>query len=220
MNSRRLLPLVLVATISAAAGWAVSQPAEPKQGATPPIDKKMIMSILSQRGGPVDQHKLLDAFVGARAVKIEMPMGPGAPSIAADATSEGKWVLGNRFIQIHTTPAEGEELKIESITYLGFDKRTEKYFWIGIDSTDTYSVFAEGTYDEKTKALTLFGENFEPERGGKVKFKTIFTLTGADVHSMQIMFQADDEMKKMAPPGALDADGWFKVVGSTSTLKK
>lgn len=220
MRTRRVLPFVVIATISAAAGWAISQPAEPKQGATPPIDKKMIMSILSQRGGPADQHKLLDAFVGSHTMKIEMPMGPGAPSVSADAVSEGKWVLGNRFIQIHTTPAESEELKIESITYLGFDKRTEKYFWIGLDSTDTYSVFAEGTYDDKTKTLTLFGENFEPERGGKVKFKTIFTLANPDAHSMQILFQADDEMKKMAPPGALDADGWFKVMGSTSSRKK
>ncbi|TWT40926.1 hypothetical protein RAS1_36140 [Phycisphaerae bacterium RAS1] len=193
---------------------------EKKPDAAPGMmDKKQIAAMMAMKGQPGSEHKMLDALAGSFDVEIKMSMMPGTPPLVAHAVFEGQWVLGKRFIQTMSKPAAGEELKIESISYFGFDQRTEKYFWWGIDNTDTYSVFAEGEYDETSKTVTLFGENLE-QGVGKMKFKVVLKLESADKHTMAVMFQAPEAMRATVPAGALDKDGWFAIMESVATRKK
>lgn len=176
----------------------------------PGMDKKAIASMMAMRGQPSDAHKVLDAMVGDFDMNVSLMMGPGMPPLSIASSSKASWVLGKRFVEIRNAPAPGEELKMESISYLGYDQRTSKYFWWGVDNTDTYCVYAEGDYDAGTKTLTLWGHNTEPGMG-EVKFRTRFTL-GEATRGMAIDFQANDAMKKMAPAGAIGADGMFPVM--------
>jgi len=193
------------AAVVIAAGFAVSQP----EGA-PAMDKKTLATMLAQKGAPGEEHKALEALSGSFDAEISFSFG--GPPITSKTTVTSDWVLGKRFIQAESRSTPDEELKMESISYFGFDKRSKKYFWWGIDSTDTYSVFAEGGYDEATRTFTLHGENEEPGMG-KVPFKTVIKVESPDKNSTQILFQ----MK--GAPGA-DADGWFKVMEMTQTRKK
>lgn len=186
-------------------------PSQPDNKPAAPIDKKMIAAAMATQGLPVDEHKVLESMVGDFDVELRISMMPGQPPMVAHAKASGKWILGNRFIQYSTLPAEGEDLKMESLSTFGYDKRTKKYFWIGIDSTDTYAVFAQGDYDKATQTLTLLGENLEPGQG-MVPFKVIIKPEGEN-RSFQLWFQIK------GAPGA-DADAWFKVVESISTPSK
>lgn len=203
---KRTAAAVLAAGFIAAA--LAAQPAQEK-GKAP--SKKDIAAMLEKRGGPVEQHKALEPLVGEFDAEFRMNAGPGAPPMTAAGTASAKWILGKRFVQVSTAPAQGEDLKIESQATFGYDKRTSKYFWWGIDSTDTYSVWAEGTYDDKTKTFTLLGTNEEPGVG-KLPFKTVIQIKDEKTNTVQIWFQ----MK--GAPGA-DAEGWFMVVENVYTRK-
>lgn len=190
------------------AGVAISQP----EGGMPKMDKKSIAAMLAQKGQPVEEHKILDALVGESDVETRLMLGPGMPPLVVKSTMKSEWVLGKRFICAKSAPAADEELKIESISYWGYDKRSKKYFWLGIDSMDTYSVFAQGDYDKEKKTLTVVGEN-EEEGMGKVPFKNVLDLSKDDSRTMTLWMQFK------GAPGA-DADGWFKVVEMIITKKK
>lgn len=179
-------------------------PAAAPAAQAPAMDKKAMSAAIEQRGGPVEQHKNLEPLVGDFNIEIRMSVAPGQPSLIAHAKGTGRWILGKRFVQTETEPAPGEDLKVYSQSTFGFDKRSGKYFWFGIDSTDTYSVFAEGDYDEATRTFTLKGENEEPGVG-TLPFKTILKLVSDEERLMQVWFQYK------GAPGA-DEDGWFKVV--------
>ena len=80
-------------------------------------------------------------------------------------------------------------------------------FAFGIDTTDTYPVFAEGDYDEETMTFTLYGENLEPNLGRMVPFKFIFDFENEDRYTSEVWFQME------GAPGA-DEEGWFPVLES------
>ncbi len=165
--------------------------------------KKQMMDMLAMKGQPTEAHKRLEDMIGTFDVEISFSMGPQAPAIVLHAKQTGRWILGKRFVQVTTAPAPGEEAPMESLSIYGFDARSQDYFWFGIDSTDTYSVFAQGKFDEASKAFTLHGTNEEPGVG-KVPFKHVLHPPEGDRSVSEIWFQ----MKGV--PGA-DAEGWFKV---------
>lgn len=201
-----LLSLCTIATAQPPAAPPSPPPAPPAAQipAAPPMDKKTIAAMMEQRGGPAEEHKLLEPLVGEFNVEIRMSMMPGQPPLIARALGRARWIFGDRFIQAETRPADDEELKISSLSTFGFDKRSKKFFWIGIDSSDTYSVFSEGDYDKDTKTFTLLGENEEPGLG-KVPFKTVIQIVNDDERLFQVWFLFN------GAPGT-DADGWFKVM--------
>lgn len=190
------------------AGVAVSQP----EGGAPKMDKKSIAAMIAQKGQPVDEHKILEALVGDADTETKIMLGPGVPPLVLKSSMKSEWVLGKRFVCSKGMPAADEDLKIESISYWGYDKRSKKYFWLGIDSMDTYSVFAQGDYDKDKKTLTVYGEN-EEEGMGKLPFKNVLDLSKDDSRSMTLWMQFK------GAPGA-DAEGWFKVMEMTMNRKK
>lgn len=214
-NRRSWLALAAGLVVCSLSGLALAfQPDAKPASPTAPgaMDKKQIAAMMGMKGQPGPEQKFLETLVGTFDTEYHLSMMPGTPPLVAKGTQKGEMVLGGRFLQVHSTPAADEDLKIESLSYIGFDNRNKKYFWWGIDSTDTYSVFAEGTMDPATKTITLLGENEEPGMG-KMPFKTIFKLADPDRTTMEIWFQFK------GAPGA-DADGWFRIMEMIKTRKK
>jgi len=214
---------ILIATASAAlafgAGLAVSQPAAPDQ-LDPKEMKKQAIAMMGAKGQPTENHKLLAPFVGEFDVDTRLSMGPGLPPLEAKSITKSTWVLGNRFVEAHATPAPGEEFPMSSIGYLGFDTRSNKYFWWGIDSTDTYSVFAEGGYDAETRTFTLYGENLEPTLGGMTKFKAVFKVLPSDGYKLAIRFHVPKEMAGAVSPDDMDAEGYATILELTAKKRR
>ncbi len=198
---------------------ASAQQPPPAPGAGMP-SKKEIAASLAQQGKPGPEHKNLAPLVGEFDFEVRMNVAPGVPPIVAKGSNKADWVLGERFVASVTEPAADEELKVGSISYFGYDKRTKKYFWFGMDSTDTYSVYAEGDYDAATRTFTLYGENLEEQLGGKAKFKNVLTINDDGGRTMKIMVQAPEAVRGQMPPGMADKDGWFSVAEMVATPKK
>lgn len=216
MTARTSAIVVAASCIAFAVGIAVSQnQGGPDENAI----KRQMMAALEQKGQPAPEHQRLEALVGDFDLSIAMMMGPGVPPVTARSSAHGRWVLGGRFVQITSDAAEGELFSVSSISYVGFDKRKSKYFWWGIDSTDTYSVFAEGDYDEGTRSLVLYGTNIEPELGGQTRFKTTFVLEAPDAHTMSVAFEVPAEMRAMMPEDAVDAEGFIRIMESRASRR-
>lgn len=207
MKTKAALILACGVLIGGLATYAASQP-DPAKGPGG-FSKKQLAEMIAQQGGPREQHKMLDPFVGDFEVESSFSMGPGMPPMVGKSTMKGEWVLGKRFVRSTGTPAAGEELPIESINYFGFDTRKNKYFWWGMDTMGTYGVFAEGDYDAATKTFTLLGENEEPGIG-KMTFKTVIECPNNDHRTFQIWFKAPEGAP--VPEGVAGKDGWFRVV--------
>ena len=64
---------------------------------------------------------------------------PGAPPMTFTGTSDAKMILGGRFLQINgSAQAANPGMSSESLTVIGFDKRTGKYTMWGVDTDGTY----------------------------------------------------------------------------------
>jgi hypothetical protein len=200
---------VLIAMVLAA-GVAVGGGSQPQPDMSK-VSKKDMLAMIENGSAPAAEHALLEPFVGTSDLTVKMNLAPGVPPLSIKSVTTGEWVLGKRFVQMKTVAAPDEELKTESMSYMGYDTRTKKFFLWGIDTLGTYSIFAEGGYDKESKAFTLLGENEEPGMG-KLPFR--FTMkAGEGSVTTNLHFQ----MK--GAPGA-DPEGWFQVMESVATRRK
>lgn len=175
--------------------------------------KKELAAAMQAAGSPVEAHEALKPLAGTFKGEYTVYIGPGM-DMTMKTDSSAEWILGDRFVQGMNRPAEGEELPFESQFTFGYDKRISKYFVFGIDSTDTYSIFAEGDYDEETKTLTLHGENLEVSLNQTLPFKFLFNMAGdkdgKPGYTSEVWFQME------GAPGA-DEEGWFRVMHASLT---
>src|SRR5262245_35234705 len=75
-----------------------------KKGKTPPAtseQEKAAMEASTRSATPSEPHEKLEPFVGTWDTKVKIWMKPGGPPIESTGSSEHRWTLGNRFIEIH-----------------------------------------------------------------------------------------------------------------------
>ncbi len=76
-----------------------------------------------------------------------------------------------------------------SLFIIGFDRRHEEYTYVGYDTYGTYYVTASGSYDEETKAITMYGEDEDPVMGVTQKYDFIFRIVSPDKHIGEVVFK-------------------------------
>lgn len=134
---------------------------------------------------PGPQHEVLKVFEGKWIQKIVTRLDPTAAPASVDGISEGRMILGGRFIQIENT-GEMAGLNVSSLQIIGYDNRRQRYFTFGLDELGTYAVMAEGDYNPTTKILTMFGET--EEGGVRVKFRFEFKVVDNDHYTYVVVF--------------------------------
>ncbi len=126
MKSRMILALVVGAGVVGALGGAAvsggragapSQPADPSK-----MSKDDMTKMMEAMSAPVEQHKVLDAFVGVSDMKGAFSMGPGM-EVKWESTSTGKKILGGRFVEVDAVGKPGSKPVIESKSVFGYDSR-------------------------------------------------------------------------------------------------
>lgn len=212
MKIRPLAVLFAAALLITGVSAALRASGPDENPETAKVVKKKMAAMMASRGQPTEAHAKLEPMIGTFDVEYSFSFGPGMPPITSKGRQTARWILGKRFIEVTSQSTPDEEFKMEAMAIIGFDTRSQKYFWFGVDSSDTYSVFAEGTLDDTGKVLTLLGTNDEPGLG-KVPFKFINTRQDADHGTMEVWFQVKNA------PGA-DKDGWFRVMSMTRTRVK
>lgn len=133
---------------------------------------------------PVVEHERLTAYAGTFDADVSMWTLPGQPPSKATGEMKHEAVLGGRFLRItgkvkYQFPGMGEYV-VESIQYLGYDRRNGKYTSVGLDSMGTYATLAEGSLDPMTNVLTMSGVTEDQALRIRQAYDTIVELVDED----------------------------------------
>jgi hypothetical protein len=156
------------------------------QDATKKSDADAMMQMYIESAKPVAEHKRLAELSGPWKVTTKLWFDPAGEPQTATGTGVGRMILGGRFLEM-TTDLKGA-LESESLTLYGFDRRTNDYTMIGIDTLGTYSISAAGKYDESQKGVVLRGSYAQPPTGQEQKYWFLWTRASENEHLLMLYF--------------------------------
>ena len=148
---------------------------------------------------PGPEHELLNEFTGDGSMTSEMVMDPSGSSMKGTADASGELILGGRFVKLTSKgnyEMMGNKMPMETFHIIGFDRIKNVYFMFGIDTWGTYSIFAEGTYDEETQVLSLEGETEMPGMGAH-KFAINYDLSPEDAYTFEVKGPAGPQSEEL-----------------------
>ncbi|MGH7242623.1 MAG: DUF1579 family protein [Phycisphaerales bacterium] len=126
--------------------------------------KQMFNAAVARAKLPPEVKAALGSFVGEFATVSEVHVSPTDPMVA-HATSSGKWIMGDLFVQINASSDADEELKGERMIVYGYDPAAKKYTMWQIETGNLVATTATGTFDGATKTFTFNGERELGPRG-------------------------------------------------------
>ena len=156
-------------------------------------------------GMPGAEHKELAKYAGEWEQQLSLWMGPGGGQpMQAKGRATNEMILGGRFLQTKGA-ASMMGMKTEQLSFLGFDRRHEKYITYGLDTMGTYGVAASGVVEEDGM-LRLHGRDEEP--------------WGAQVYHFEIEWMGPDKYRYsiyFKEMGGMTFDEPFKMVEVVNT---
>lgn len=155
---------------------ALAQPAAaPPAPAVPPAapktpsqsDMKAMFNANTARARlPAETHEALSALVGEFSTQSEVHLAPApAEPMRAHATTVGRWIMGELFVQVNGAADADEELKGERQTIYGYDPGAKTYTMWQVESGNLTATTATGYYDAATRTFTFEGERELGPRG-------------------------------------------------------
>ncbi len=170
----------------AAAGLVFLVPTLEAQDAKPAATAQPQSKILAQSEGEWDAD-----------ITITMPGPDGKVTTSKAKGTEtnrligGKWLISDFKGEFFNAPFEGHGQN-------GYDAKKGKYVATWIDTMSTHIDLMEGTYDEKTKTLTLNADTEDPNSGKpmKLRLETQFKEDGTRVFTEYAQMEGQKEFAK------------------------
>jgi Protein of unknown function (DUF1579) len=183
--------MVIAAVLLVAAG-AFAQTAEEKKKA-----EADLMQFYVDQAKPVAEHDRLRELTGPWKITTKLWFDPSGEAETWSGTGSGKMILGGRFLQIDTDTRTGP-FAVESLTILGFDRRTGEYTMTGIDTLGTYSITAAGKWDEARKGVVLNGSYLQPPQMTQQKYQFLWTKLSEKEHLLTLYFDMNGKDVRVA----------------------
>ena len=197
MNLRRVactVAAVGLMTVGAFAEQKKPAAAKPAEKGMP--DMKAMQEAMEKAATPGPQHKMIQGMVGTWTTAGKFWMPGQAKPMEVTGTSEMKSALDGRFVvEEHKSTWMGKPFA--GMGLMGFDNVSQKFQSTWVDSMGTAIMMTEGTFDDKTKTLTMTGEENSPMGKHPVKFVT--KMESDKKHTMEMWAPGPDgkEMKAM-----------------------
>jgi hypothetical protein len=153
--------------------------AEDKKGDAP--DEKALVEAMMTAATPGVYHKHLDDLAGSWDAAVKVSLDPSKPPTESKATSETKWIMGNRYLE-EKVLGEFGGMKFLGQGLTGYDNLQKKYTTAWIDNMGTGISTSTGSYDAGKKTFTFHGEEIDPLSGKKVKDKTVIHVIDKNTH--------------------------------------
>lgn len=155
---------------------------------------------MAAAAAPGPQHKMLAEDAGDWTIegKMWMPEGEKVVEMPMKGKSTMKMVY-DRYLHEVLTIGEGE-MAMHVQGFIGFDNSSKEYQCMYISGMDTAMRVYSGSYDEKTKTMTLVGTWTDKGMGDmKRKSRVVTTRSSADAAKMEMFetFGDQPEMKVM-----------------------
>ncbi len=172
-----------------------------------PAQKQKMMEQMMAMMQPGPEHKRLERMVGNWKQVTQYWMEPGAPPKTIEGTGTNTMILGGRFLRCETK-GEFEGMPFESLSLIGFDRRTDLHTIVAFDTMGTYYVTAEGTFDGPSKSIRMHGKTHDPKLNHTEIYTMVWRVVSDDVQVFEVWFKDSPEGKET------------KVIESTSTRQK
>lgn len=146
------------------------------------------------------EHKILQQDLGTWNVKMKLwPEGPEG-FVIEGVCQEHNRKLGNGLWIISDFKGTFAGTAFYGHGTYGYNPTKKKYVGTWVDNMTPAVTHMEGTYDKKTKTLTMFSEGTDAETGKKTKTKNVSQYTDKD-HRTFTMYTlkpgTEDEFTKM-----------------------
>lgn len=141
---------------------------------------------------PGPEHERLAKRAGAWNVTTNYWMQPGTPPMSFTHTSTSEMTMGGRFLEIRS---KGQVMgqPFESLTIVGFDRRTDQYTIVGFDTMGTYYVEGAGTFDEATGSIIMPGETHDPKLNATERYRFVLRSESDDKYITEIIFKTPED---------------------------
>lgn len=183
--------IVLAGFVALAAAASAQDKPKPKAAQPAAPDEKAQMEAMMKAATPGENHKKLDAFVGTFDAKVKMWEKPGAPPKESTGTSEGKSVLGGRYVEEHFEGTFMDQ-PFSGMGLTGYDNVQKKYISTWADSMGTGIMVSTGKADASGKGMTMSGAMPDPMTGKMMTLKQKVTITDSDHHTFEMWGPAPD----------------------------
>jgi hypothetical protein len=163
---------------------------------TPPADSATMMKAWMAYATPGEQHKMLAAQNGVWQEDIKMYMEDGkVDSMKSVCTNT---MALNGLVQKSTTKGTYMGMPFEGQGTLGYNNASKKWQSTWMDNMGSGMIYMEGTYDDRTKMLSLSGTHTDPVTGKEILMKQTMKMID-DKNQYIEMFDTKDgkEMKSM-----------------------
>ncbi|MBD3333610.1 DUF1579 domain-containing protein [candidate division GN15 bacterium] len=203
MRAMRLTIMVLCAVLWIGAGLVTAQ--EEDREMTPEL---MAKYMAMAQPGP--EHEHLAKLVGEWTSVTTFRMQPGDDPTNVEGTCHNEMVLEGRFLQSRGR-ASTPQMEAKSMVMFGYDRMMEEYTLVAFDTWGTYYITAAGQYDEESKSIRLYGEEYDPIMDFTQEYYFKLTFVDEDTFVEELYF-TDEVMTKGL--------GEFKMVETTYTRVK
>jgi Protein of unknown function (DUF1579) len=147
----------------------------------------------AQDSSPLPEHKILAMEEGVWDAEITMTI-PGQDSkdaakskgVETNRLLGGKWLISDFKGEFFGSLFEGHGVN-------GYDAKKGKYVGTWVDSMSQHIDLLEGTYDEKTKTLTLNAESVNPATGKPMKMRLETQFKDEDTRTFTEYVQMDGQ---------------------------
>ena len=172
-----------------------AQDADKKQaaGKEPSKEEKAWMTYMT----PNQMHDMLAKQNGEWSESLTFWEKPGAPPQKAEAKCNNTMVLGNRYQESnHTGMMMG--MPFEGKSTVGYDNAKKVFQSTWVDNMGTGITYMEGTYNEKTKTMSMAGKMVDPMSGKEEKAREVIKFVDDNNQVMEMYVTKDGkEFKNM-----------------------
>jgi hypothetical protein len=161
------------------------------------VDPKAFAAAMMKAGAVTEHHKKLEPLVGSFGFAIKMWMVPNQSPTESTGTSEGKWIMGNRFVR-QEVKGEFAGMPFQGVGVSGYDNLKKAYVSAWIDNMSTSIMTASGTMSSDGKSITYTGEEVCPLTAEKLKVRDVTTFVDNNtIKSVYYRTMGGSEMKTM-----------------------
>jgi len=139
---------------------------------------------------PSEGHKVMEQLVGSWDYSLRYWSAPNTPPEVSTGTSDVKWILGNRFLEMDVNGTSMGQ-PFEGMGIIGYDNAKKEYVNTWIDNMGTGMMNATGTYNAETNTMTETGTYTDP-MSGEQKFKGVTKFVDADSFTYEMYTYAPD----------------------------
>jgi len=146
--------------------------------------------VRAQDPTPSQHHKILAMEEGVWDAEITMTV-PGqdaakSKGVETNRLMAGKWLISEVKAEFFGQPFEGHGVN-------GYDAKKGKYVATWVDTMSTHIDFMDGTYDEKSKTLTLSADTEDPSSGKPMKMRLETQFKDDDTRTTTHYVQMDGQ---------------------------